>query len=133
MERRLDQPALNGGEKVRKHDFSGVAKIGCRILLLCSFILLCAAPGYGREYRFSDAHLHYVNYVLQSQGFQSLFSEMDKNKAELEKDLAQSNADEKVIEAIILSYRVKLEILDQMLAELRKSKETTQKPVETKL
>ncbi|HNW54977.1 MAG TPA: hypothetical protein PKN21_11950, partial [Bacteroidales bacterium] len=61
------------------------------------------------------------------------FSEMDKNKAELEKDLAQSNADEKVIEAIILSYRVKLEILDQMLAELRKSKETTQKPVETKL
>ena len=58
---------------------------------------------------------------------------MDKNKAELEKDLAQSNADEKVIEAIILSYRVKLEILDQMLAELRKSKETTQKPVETKL
>jgi len=67
---------------VRKHDFSGVAKIGCRILLLCSFILLCAAPGYGREYRFSDAHLHYVNYVLQSQGFQSLFSEMDKNKIE---------------------------------------------------
>lgn len=61
------------------------------------------------------------------------FSEMDKNKAELEKDLAQSNADEKVIEAIILSYRVKLEILDQMLAELRKSKETTQKPAETKL
>ena len=53
--------------------------------------------------------------------------------SQLEKDLAQSNADEKVIEAIILSYRVKLEILDQMLAELRKSKETTQKPVETKL
>lgn len=63
------------------------------------------------------------------------FSEMDKNKAELEKDLAESNADEKVIEAIILSYRVKIEILDQMLAELQKSKdgETENKPVETHL
>ncbi len=63
------------------------------------------------------------------------FTEMDKSKAELKKDLAESNADEKVIEAIILSYRVKLEILDQMLTELRKSKEgnTPQKPVETNL
>jgi septal ring factor EnvC (AmiA/AmiB activator) len=63
------------------------------------------------------------------------FSEMDKSKAELKKDLAESNADEKVIEAIILSYRVKLEILDQMLTELRKSKEgnTPQKAVETNL
>lgn len=63
------------------------------------------------------------------------FSEMDKSKAELKKDLAESNADEKVIEAIILSYRVKLEILDQMLTELRKSKEgsSQQKPVETNL
>jgi len=51
------------------------------------------------------------------------FTEMDKIKAELRKDLAESNADEKVIEAIILSYRVKLEILDQMLAEMRKAKE----------
>lgn len=51
------------------------------------------------------------------------FTEMDKSKAELRKDLAESNADEKVIEAIILSYRVKLEILDQMLAEMRKAKE----------
>jgi cytoskeletal protein RodZ len=63
------------------------------------------------------------------------FIEMDKGKAELKKDLAESNADEKVIEAIILSYRVKLEILDQMLTELHKSKEgnQNQKPVETKL
>jgi hypothetical protein len=63
------------------------------------------------------------------------FNEMDKSKAALEKDLAESNADEKVIEAIILSYRVKLEILDQMLTELRKSKEGTanKKPIETKL
>jgi hypothetical protein len=61
------------------------------------------------------------------------FREMDKNKEDLEKDLAQSNADEKVIEAIILSYRMKLEILDQMLTELRKSKDTPQKPAETNL
>ena len=63
------------------------------------------------------------------------FVEMDKSKAELKKDLAESNADEKVIEAIILSYRVKLEILDQMLTEMRKSKEgnQNQRPVETKL
>lgn len=63
------------------------------------------------------------------------FTEMDKSKAELRKDLAESNADEKVIEAIILSYRVKLEILDQMLAEMRKAKEgnNTQQSVETNL
>lgn len=63
------------------------------------------------------------------------FTEMDKSKAELKKDLAESNSDEKVIEAIILSYRVKLEILDQMLTELRKTKEgsANQKPVETSL
>lgn len=63
------------------------------------------------------------------------FTEMDKSKAELKNDLIESNADEKVIEAIIRSYRVKLEILDQMLTELRKSKEgnQNQKPVETKL
>ena len=63
------------------------------------------------------------------------FNEMDKNNASLKKDLAESNADEKVIEAIVLSYRVKLEILDQMLTELRKAKEgnTTQKPHTTNL
>jgi hypothetical protein len=63
------------------------------------------------------------------------FIEMDKSKAELKKDLTESNADEKVIEAIILSYRVKLEILDQMLTELRKSKEGNgkTKAIETEL
>jgi hypothetical protein len=49
------------------------------------------------------------------------FLEMDKKKAELKKDLAQSHADEKVIEAIILSYRVKLGILEEMLGEFRKT------------
>jgi len=61
------------------------------------------------------------------------FNEMDKSNAELKKDLVESNADEKVIEAIMLSYRVKLEILDQMLTELRKSKDGNQKHIETKL
>ncbi|MBK6966523.1 MAG: hypothetical protein IPH20_22155 [Bacteroidales bacterium] len=49
------------------------------------------------------------------------FKEMDKKKAALKNDLEESNADEKVIEAIILSYRVKIEILDEMLQELRRS------------
>ncbi len=49
------------------------------------------------------------------------FREMDQRKAELRTDLAESNADAKVIEAIILSYRVKLEILDEMLLELRQT------------
>jgi hypothetical protein len=61
------------------------------------------------------------------------FTEMDKGKTELKNDLAESNADEKVIEAIILSYRVKLEILDQILNELRRSKDGNQKLIETKL
>lgn len=63
------------------------------------------------------------------------FSEMDKKKAELKDDLKESNADEKVIEAIILSYRVKLEILDQMLSELQRSDnpERNQKPAQTDL
>lgn len=63
------------------------------------------------------------------------FSEMDKKKAELKDDLKESNADEKVIEAIILSYRVKLEILDQMLSELQRSgdPERNQEPEQTDL
>ena len=65
-----------------KYEILGVSKIGYGILLLYSLFFLSATPGYGREYRFSDVHLHYVDYVLQSQGFQSLFSEMDKNKIE---------------------------------------------------
>ncbi|HPR25725.1 hypothetical protein [Lentimicrobium sp.] len=49
------------------------------------------------------------------------FRAMDQRKVELRTDLAESNADAKVIEAIILSYRVKLEILDEMLLELRQT------------
>ncbi|KAF0198899.1 MAG: Uncharacterized protein FD166_890 [Bacteroidetes bacterium] len=63
------------------------------------------------------------------------FSEMDKKKAALKNDLAESNADEKVIEAIILSYRVKLEILDQMLTEMKSTggPERDQEPGKTEL
>ncbi len=49
------------------------------------------------------------------------FNEMDNKKAELKFDLEESNADEKVIEAIILSYRMKIQILDDILLELRRS------------
>ncbi len=98
----------------------------------------------------SDAEAYYTSQIISKQAelsqyarqhpeiiedLKKEFTEMDKSKAELKKDLAESNADEKVIEAIILSYRVKLEILNQMLTELRKSKQSNQnqKPFETKL
>jgi hypothetical protein len=47
------------------------------------------------------------------------FKELDRNNIELKRDLAESNADVKVIEAIIQSYRIKLEILEQMLTEMK--------------
>jgi hypothetical protein len=61
------------------------------------------------------------------------FDELDRNKLQLKKDLTESNADEKVIEAIIESYRVKLEILEQMLNQLRHSTAGEEKPVEKSL
>lgn len=50
------------------------------------------------------------------------FKELDVNNQELKRDLAESNADEKVIEAIIQSYRMKLEILEQVLIEMKEKK-----------
>ena len=63
------------------------------------------------------------------------FIEMDKKKAALNSDLAESNADEKVIEAIIMSYRMKLEILDDILLELRRSDgdRTDERPADKEL
>ncbi|MBK7175356.1 MAG: hypothetical protein IPH84_19560 [Bacteroidales bacterium] len=52
------------------------------------------------------------------------FKELDQNNSELKLDLAESNADEKVIEAIIQSYRIKLEILENVLLELKDAKGT---------
>jgi len=98
----------------------------------------------------SDAEAYYTSQINNKQAELSVyarqhpdiiedlkkeFREMDKTKEKLKIDLAESNADEKVIEAIILSYRVKLEILDQMLTELRRDKEreTQKKHVQTNL
>jgi hypothetical protein len=50
------------------------------------------------------------------------FQELDKSNLELRKDLAESNADEKVVEAIIQSYRIKLSILEQMLSEMHEGR-----------
>jgi hypothetical protein len=49
------------------------------------------------------------------------FMELDHDNLQLKEDLVQSNANEKVIEAIMQSYRIKLKILDQMLIQLRGS------------
>jgi hypothetical protein len=49
------------------------------------FLLFYSAPGYPREYRFTDMHLHYVNFVLESQGFKSLFDEMDNKKVKIDR------------------------------------------------
>lgn len=50
------------------------------------------------------------------------FKELDINNQELKHDLAESNANEKVIEAIIQSYRIKLEILEEVLIEMKDKK-----------
>jgi len=50
------------------------------ILWFGLWLLSNSIPVYARDYRFTDAHLHYGNYALQSQGFQALFSEMGDNK-----------------------------------------------------
>ena len=52
------------------------------ILLLSLLLFLPSTSGYGRDYKFTDAHLHYVNYIPQTQNFDNLFSEMDENKIE---------------------------------------------------
>lgn len=48
----------------------------------CLLFILLPTSSAARDYKFTDAHLHYVNYVLQSQTFEILFPEMDKNKIE---------------------------------------------------
>ena len=46
-------------------------------LLLLSCMTLHA---FARDYRYSDAHLHYVDFFQESAGMQSLFAEMDKGR-----------------------------------------------------
>ena len=52
------------------------------------------------------------------------FRELDRDNLQLKEDLVESNANEKVIEAIMQSYRVKLQILEQVLAELKGSRDS---------
>lgn len=59
-----------------------ISKMRCGILFLSLLLFLPSTSGYGRDYKFTDAHLHYVNYILQTQNFDNLFSEMDENKIE---------------------------------------------------
>lgn len=61
------------------------------------------------------------NYPEIIEDLKEEFNAMDSHRNELKNDLAESSADEKVIEAIIRIYRIKLEILDQILIELKKS------------
>lgn len=54
-------------------------------VLMVLFLLIYNAPGYPRDYRFTDMHLHYVNFVLETQGFKNLFDEMNQKEARIEK------------------------------------------------
>ena len=55
---------------------------GKKLVLFFLFFAIALSPYdvCGRDYRFTDAHLHYVNYAIQSQGFPVLLAEMDKYK-----------------------------------------------------
>jgi len=50
------------------------------------------------------------------------FRELDHDNLQLKEDLVESNANEKVIEAIMQSYRMKLQILEQVLSEMKGSR-----------
>jgi len=52
------------------------------IFFLLGIIFLSPCYAHARDYRFTDAHLHYVNYSIQSQGFPALLAEMDKHRIE---------------------------------------------------
>jgi hypothetical protein len=54
------------------------------------------------------------------------FRELDLDNLQLKEDLVESNANEKVIEAIMQSYRMKLQILEQVLSEMRGSQNPNQ-------
>jgi hypothetical protein len=50
------------------------------------------------------------------------FKELDRDNLQLKEDLVESNANERVIEAIMQSYRMKLQILEQVLSEMKGSR-----------
>lgn len=45
---------------------------------LAALLLTLAIPGEARDYRYSDAHLHYVDFFQESDGMQALLQAMDK-------------------------------------------------------
>jgi predicted TIM-barrel fold metal-dependent hydrolase len=45
---------------------------------LAALLLVLAIPGQARDYRYSDAHLHYVDFFQESDGMQALLQAMDK-------------------------------------------------------
>jgi hypothetical protein len=55
------------------------------------------------------------------------FRELDHDNLQLKEDLVESNANEKVIEAIMQSYRIKLQILNQVLSELKNNRNLSAK------
>jgi hypothetical protein len=52
------------------------------------------------------------------------FSQLDSIYADLKRDLKDNADNEQVIEAMIQNYRIKLEILEDILSQLQKSKST---------
>lgn len=71
--------------RIGKMDKRGIMSVlkGLSGLLFWGFLFIfLPCPSDGRDYKFTDAHLHYVNYLVQSQGFVNLLPEMDRNKIE---------------------------------------------------
>jgi hypothetical protein len=53
--------------------------------------------------------------------------ELDKVFEELKRDLKDNSDNEEVIEAMIQNYRIKLEVLDEILTQLKKSRGSNKK------
>ncbi|MBN1547697.1 MAG: amidohydrolase family protein [Syntrophaceae bacterium] len=64
-------------EKIKRITSLRISLLTLLLILLGGMII---NSGYCRDYRFTDAHLHYVNYVVQSQEFPNLLYEMDRSR-----------------------------------------------------
>ncbi len=51
------------------------------------------------------------------------FLELDSTYADLENDLKENVGNERVVEAMIQNYRIKLEILEEVLSQLKETEE----------
>lgn len=56
----------------------GLTPLSLWIILICWLFVFGPGSGYGKEYHFTDMHVHYVNFVGGTQGFDNLFIEMEK-------------------------------------------------------